>query len=136
MENPKKKKIPEALMLCASEEGKALRQLLDHIGDKWTILVIVTLSRSDNYRARFSELQRSISGISQRMLTNTLRHLERDGHIVREVFPEVPPRVEYELTKLGESLLVPMRALVNWLEKKQDKIIESRKKFDSKNEQK
>lgn len=133
METTKKKKTPEALMLCASDEGKALRQLLDHIADKWTILVIVTLSRSDNYRARFSELQRSLSGISQRMLTATLRHLERDGYIIREVFPEVPPRVEYELTKLGESLLVPMTGLVHWLEKKQDKITEARIKFDSKN---
>lgn len=123
----------EALLLCASEEGEAVRELLDHIGDKWTILVIVMLSRSANYRARFSELQKSISGISQRMLTTTLRHLERDGYIIREVFAEVPPRVEYELTNLGESLLTPMHALVNWLEESKAKITEARKKFDSKN---
>lgn len=131
--NTKKIRPLEALMLCANEEGKAVRQLLNHIGDKWTILVIVMLSRSANYRARFSELQKSISGISQRMLTTTLRHLERDGYITREVFPEVPPRVEYELTNLGESLLTPMHALVNWLEESKTKIAESRKKFDSKN---
>lgn len=134
MEISEKPRAMEALLLCRSNEGKAVRQLLDRISDKWSILVIVILSRSENYRCRFSEIQRNVSGISQRMLTTTLRHLERDGYIIREVFPEVPPRVEYELTELGISLLVPLHGLVNWLEVNQQEITESRNKFDSKNE--
>ncbi|WP_419806205.1 winged helix-turn-helix transcriptional regulator [Terriglobus sp.] len=90
-------------LTCRSEETEPLREFLARVGDKWSILLVVTLSRKPNHRARFSELQKSIDGISQRMLTTTLRQLERDGLLSREVFPEVPPRVEYELTRLGSA---------------------------------
>jgi DNA-binding HxlR family transcriptional regulator len=99
---------------CKSEEKRDLTELLTKIGDKWTILLIVTLSRSPEKNARFSELLKLIEGISQRMLTTTLRNLERDGFVTREVFPVVPPRVEYSLTTLGESLLRPLEHVVEW----------------------
>lgn len=81
--------------LIRGDGGRAIRGILDRIGDKWTLLVVATL---DGERLRFTELHQRIPGISQRMLTLTLRHLERDGLIARTVFAEVPPRVEYELT--------------------------------------
>ena len=93
---------PLALM-CKGEHAKAARELLTRVGDKWSILLVVMLARTPNNRARFSELQRLVDGISQRMLTTTLRNLERDGFVKREVFAEVPPRVEYELTNLGRE---------------------------------
>ena len=92
-----------------------IRPLLSRLGDKWSLLVITRLADVENNRLRFSGLQRAIDGISQRMLTNTLRNLERDGLVSREIFAEVPPRVEYELTDLGISFLVPARGLVEWV---------------------
>ena len=123
-------KGPVALT-CRSEETEPLREFLARIGDKWSVLLVVTLSRKPNHRARFSELQRSVDGISQRMLTTTLRQLERDGLLSREVFPEVPPRVEYELTELGLSLLEPMRTLVHWIGSNWETIKKVRARFDS-----
>ena len=120
---------PQALT-CRSEETEPLREFLARIGDKWSVLLIVTLSRKPHHRARFSELQKSLDGISQRMLTTTLRQLERDGLLLREVFPEVPPRVEYELTDLGLSLIEPMRNLVHWIGTNWDLIKEARSLFD------
>jgi DNA-binding HxlR family transcriptional regulator len=119
-----------AALTCRSEETEPLRDLLAKIGDKWSILLLVALSRKPSYRARFSELQRSIDGISQRMLTTTLRQLERDGLLSRHVFAEVPPRVEYQLTPLGLSLLEPMRTLVHWIGLNWDVIKETRIVFD------
>ena len=87
------------------------RRLLDRIGDRWTVLLITTLE--DGPR-RFSELLRTVDGISQKMLTQTLRSLEADGLVLRTVHPEIPPRVEYELTELGRSLLEPLGALISW----------------------
>ncbi len=87
------------------------RRLLDRIGDRWTVLVVGVLSEGD---ARFSELRRRIEGVSQKMLTQTLRGLERDGLIRRTVFPEVPVRVVYALTDAGCTLLEPLRALQEW----------------------
>ncbi len=87
------------------------RRLLDRIGDRWTVLLISALA--DGPR-RFSELLRTIDGISQKMLTQTLRSLEADGLVLRTVHPEIPPRVEYELTALGRSLLDPLGALIDW----------------------
>lgn len=101
--------------VCGGEEGAAVRELMTKIGDKWSILLVVSLSKCPKNRARFSYLEKTIPGISQRMLTLTLRHLERDGLIKREIFPQVPPRVEYELTALGRSLLEPMQAIINWV---------------------
>ena len=89
------------------------RQVLDRIGDKWTALIIGLLEEGP---LRFSELQRSIGGISQKMLTQTLRNLERDGLVERTLYPEVPPRVEYALTPLGETLCTPIAAIRHWAE--------------------
>jgi len=106
------------------------REMLDRVGDKWSLLVIAMLEQSPTQRARFSELKRAIPGISQRMLTATLRSLERDGLLTREVFPEVPPRVEYELTALGKRFMEPVRALVSWLQANWSTIRVARDAFD------
>jgi DNA-binding HxlR family transcriptional regulator len=87
------------------------RRILDRIGDRWTVLVIGVLGNGD---ARFSELGRRIQGISQKMLTQTLRGLERDGLVRRTVYPEVPVRVVYALTEAGRTLQEPLRALQRW----------------------
>ena len=87
------------------------REVLDRVGDKWSLLVIAMLEQRPTARARFSELKRSIPGISQRMLTATLRSLERDGLLSRHVYAEVPPRVEYALTPLGKQFMQPVRGL-------------------------
>lgn len=116
MKNSKiSKSVVKDKAVCKSEEKKDLRELLTKIGDKWSILLIVVLSRSPKKTARFSELLKSVDNISQRMLTTTLRNLERDGFITRKIYPEIPPRVEYSLTLLGESLLIPMECLVEWI---------------------
>lgn len=88
-----------------------VRDVLDRIGDRWTVLVLGELA---NGTRRFSELRRAVPDISQRMLSQTVRHLEADGLISRTVFPTVPPRVDYALTDLGRSLMVPLGALVAW----------------------
>ncbi len=93
------------------QAGCATRRILDRIGDRWTVLVIGVLGESD---ARFSELRRRVEGVSQKMLTQTLRGLERDGLVRRTVYPEVPVRVEYALTGEGRTLLEPLRALQEW----------------------
>jgi DNA-binding HxlR family transcriptional regulator len=87
------------------------RRILDRIGDRWTVLIVCALGEGD---ARFSELRRRIEGISQKMLTQTLRGLERDGLVLRTVYPEVPVRVEYALTEAGRTLLGPLGALQDW----------------------
>jgi DNA-binding HxlR family transcriptional regulator len=101
-----------------------VRNVLSRLGDKWSILVLTTLKV--NGRLRFSDIQRTIGDISQRMLTVTLRSLETDGIIVREVYAEVPPKVEYELTALGDELFVHIETLVGWAEKNIDTILTSR----------
>jgi len=120
---------PEGL-ICNQQDTKPLRQFLTRVGDKWSILVVVMLASAPGHRARFSQLQKMVEGISQRMLTTTLRQLERDGLLSREVFPEVPPRVEYELTDLGLSLLRPMRNLVLWIGNNWESIKKAREVFD------
>ena len=97
--------------MIRGDGGQAIRGVLDRIADKWTLLVVTTL---EDGRMRFGELQRHIPGISQRMLTLTLRHLERDGLVTRTAFAEVPPRVEYELTPMGRSLIRPALAIASW----------------------
>lgn len=92
-------------------DGCPSRKLLDRIGDRWTVLIVGTLA--DGPR-RFSDIRRSVAGISQKMLTQTLRGLEHDGLVTRTVYAEVPPRVEYELTPAGESLREPLKALEQW----------------------
>ncbi|HLS63380.1 MAG TPA: helix-turn-helix domain-containing protein [Ruania sp.] len=93
------------------EDSGFIREVLDRIGDKWTMLVVSTLGSGP---LRYSDVQASIPGISQRMLTQTLKHLERDGLITRTAYPEVPPRVEYELTELGGSLMAAVTEMARW----------------------
>lgn len=109
-------------------EGRAIRDILDRVGDKWSLLVIVTLQEG---RLRFGELQRHIPGVSQRMLTLTLRQLERDGLLSRTVHAEVPPRVEYDLTATGRTLIEPSRALANWAIEHYPAIERAREQYDA-----
>ncbi len=106
------------------------RQVLDRIGDKWTALVIGMLEEGPK---RFSELRRAIGGISQKMLTQTLRSLERDGLVNRTVYAEVPPRVEYELTPLGETLCTPIAAIRQWAEANIAEVAAAQAAYDSRN---
>ena len=115
------------------EEGRTecpLRDILDRVGDKWSVLVVILLRDG---KLRFSDLRRSIEGISQRMLTQTLRQLERDGLVDRTVYPEVPVRVEYELTALGRTLIAPLSALAGWAQTNREAILSSRAVYDHRN---
>lgn len=109
-------------------ECQSVSEILSRVGDKWTVLVVSLLG--DGPR-RFSELRRSVDGISQKMLTTTLRILERDGFCTRKVFPTVPPRVEYELTALGRDLLVPVKALGEWAIANRARVDTARRRFDA-----
>jgi DNA-binding HxlR family transcriptional regulator len=106
---------------------RAISDVLARIGDKWSVLVV---SRLGGGPVRFNELRRAIGGISQRMLTLTLRGLERDGLVTRTVFPTIPPRVDYALTALGRDLLTPVSALGEWATRNQLKIARARERFD------
>jgi DNA-binding HxlR family transcriptional regulator len=97
--------------VCSERCGS--RQVLDLIADKWAVIVIYVLAGGTR---RFGELQRTVGGVSQKMLTQTLRGLERDGLVERKVFPVIPPRVEYSLSQLGETLVEPLTALCRWAE--------------------
>lgn len=108
---------------------KLVSDTLARIGDKWTVLVVELLS--EGRPMRFNELRRTINGISQRMLTLTLRGLERDGLVTRTVFPTIPPRVDYELTKLGRTLQQPLVAIADWARTNRPVIDQARKKFDA-----
>ena len=101
----------EDVCLIRGDQGRAIRALLDRIADKWALLIIATLHTQ---RLRFTELQQRIPGISQRMLTLTLRKLERDGLVIRTAHAEVPPRVEYEPSELAATLIPHAVALANW----------------------
>lgn len=107
----------------------AVREVLNRIGDKWSVLIVSLLGEGPR---RFSELRRSIEGISQRMLTLTLRGLERDGLVARTMHATLPPRVDYALTPLGTTLLVPVQALAGWANEHRGEIQEARKRFDRK----
>jgi DNA-binding HxlR family transcriptional regulator len=102
--------------------------VLARVGDKWTVLVVWSLGDGPK---RFNELRKALGSISQRMLTLTLRALERDGLVTRTVFPTIPPRVNYELTKLGRSLLVPVSELGLWARKNRSTIQNARRRYDS-----
>ena len=106
----------------------AVHHILARVGDKWTVLVVNYLG---NRSMRFNELKRAINGISQKMLTSTLRSLERDGFVTRTVYPTIPPRVDYELTDLGRDLLVPVRGLGDWAIANELHVMEARKRFDA-----
>ncbi len=113
-----------------TDECQSVSELLARVGDKWTVLVVGVLGGGPQ---RFSELQRAIDGISQKMLTTTLRILERDGFCTRTVFPTIPPRVEYELTDLGRDLLVPVKALGDWAVANRERVDAARRRFDARN---
>jgi DNA-binding HxlR family transcriptional regulator len=114
--------------LHVPEDCRAVSEVLSRVGDKWTILVVGELG---NGRKRFNEIRRALGSISQRMLTLTLRGLERDGLVTRTVFPTVPPRVDYELTKLGRSLLEPVSGIGLWARQNRAAIAEARQRFDA-----
>jgi DNA-binding HxlR family transcriptional regulator len=101
---------------------------LNRVGDKWSVQIVALLGEGP---MRFSELRRSIEGISQRMLTLTLRGLERDGLVSRTVFPEIPPRVDYALTRLGKTLHEPISARADWAEQNRTSIQSAREQFDA-----
>jgi DNA-binding HxlR family transcriptional regulator len=117
-------RLPEDIPDCP------VRSILDRVGDKWTTLVISNLAVGGPLR--FSELKRQMGGISQRMLTETLRGLERDGVLFRTVYPTIPPKVEYTLTELGLSLVSPIQALVGWALDHRSEIVTARSRFDEK----
>ena len=114
--------------LHVPEDCRAVSEVLDRVGDKWSVLVVAMLGDGPK---RFNELRRAIASISQRMLTLTLRGLERDGLVTRTVFPTIPPRVDYELTELGRSLLAPVNALGTWARQNRQKIQQARIQFDA-----
>ena len=114
--------------LHVPEDCRALGEILARVGDKWTVLVVGVLGDGPK---RFSEIRRALGSISQRMLTLTLRGLERDGLVTRTVFPTIPPRVDYELTRLGRSLLKPVNGLGLWARQNRAAIADARRRFDA-----
>jgi DNA-binding HxlR family transcriptional regulator len=129
---PEHIKVPTPPPL-SHEDGdcRAVASVLARVGDKWSVFVIMMLGDGPK---RFNELKRMIGGISQRMLTLTLRGLERDGLITRTVFPTIPPRVDYELTELGCGLSKPVQALGQWVFEHKLEIESARTKFDGRND--
>ncbi|HMH61844.1 MAG TPA: helix-turn-helix domain-containing protein, partial [Bradyrhizobium sp.] len=113
------------------QDCRAISSVLALVGDKWTVLIVVRLGDGPK---RFNEIKRMVGGISQRMLTLTLRGLERDGLVTRTVFPTMPPRVDYELTDLGRGLWQPVEALGKWAADHQPEIEDARARFDRRNE--
>lgn len=113
----------------ASQDCRAISSVLARVGDKWTVLIVVLLGDGP---MRFNEIRRMVGGISQRMLTFTLRGLERDGLVTRTVFPTTPQRVDYELTKLGSTLWKAVDPLSSWARAHASQILASREKFDGK----
>lgn len=110
------------------DENCDSRQVLELIADKWTAIIIYRLAQGTK---RYSEIQREISGISQKMLTQTLRGLERDGIVERKVYPVVPPKVEYSLTPLGETLIEPLCKLCEWAETHVSEVEAARTHYDN-----
>ncbi|HEX6197433.1 MAG TPA: helix-turn-helix domain-containing protein [Jiangellaceae bacterium] len=126
--------VPTAASVPITEQHDCpIREVLDRIGDKWSVLVVVLLGTRTH---RFNELHRAIEGISQRMLTVTLRGLQRDGLVSRTVHPSVPPKVEYALTELGRTLLGPLSAVADWAIQHRDDIREARARYDTRDEDK
>ena len=113
----------------ASEDCRALSSILARVGDKWTVLIVVLLGDGPK---RFNEIKRMVGGISQRMLTFTLRGLERDGLLTRTVYPTTPQRVDYELTRLGSTLWEAVEPLSTWARAHVGEILTSRQRFDGK----
>ncbi len=107
---------------------RVANDVISLVGDKWSVQVVRTLGGG---MLRFSQIKRAVDGISQKMLTTTLRGLERDGYLTRTVYPTVPPRVDYELTRLGTELLEPLSALGNWALANHDRVLEARRAYDN-----
>lgn len=107
-----------------------IRDIIARLSDKWSLLVIITLHREGTIR--FNKIQKELDDISQRMLTVTLRSLEADGLVARKAYAEIPPRVEYQLTELGKSLLPPLQGLVDWALENKNIIIENQKIAETK----
>jgi DNA-binding HxlR family transcriptional regulator len=134
---PEHKKVPvskgPALPPSPHADGdcRAVASVLARVGDKWSVFVIMLLGEGPR---RFNEIKRTVGGISQRMLTLTLRGLERDGLVTRTVFPTIPPRVDYELTDLGRGLSKPVEALGKWAFEHLPEIERARAQFDGRNE--
>jgi DNA-binding HxlR family transcriptional regulator len=118
-------KLPDS----SAQDCRVLSSILARVGDKWSVLIVYLLG--DGPR-RFSEIKRNVGGISQRMLTLTLRGLERDGLVTRTVYPTIPPRVDYELTELGATLWSAVEPLASWAQSHVTEIIASRETFDEK----
>ena len=119
---------PPQRKLNREDEGcKAVHETLDRIGDKWTVMVVGVL---DDGPMRYNEIQRAVDGISQRMLTLTLKELERDGIVTRTMYPTIPPRVDYTLTPLGKKLMEPLRALYAWAVKHRPAMLAARERFE------
>ena len=113
-------------------ESCPFRDVLDRIGDKWSFLVLAVL---EDEAKRFNEIKRLIGDISQRVLTKTLRELERDGYVSRTVYPESPPKVVYELTELGESMLNPLKIFVAWAVDSHQQVKKARQQYDNRKDQ-
>ena len=118
-----------------TENGPSLKpcaphSVIERMGDKWTIMVMSLLAVSPNHRLRFSDIKARLQGISQRMLTVTLRNLERDGLVCRHFFAEVPPRVEYDLTSMGASMLPALQEFTGWIRMHWPKIEAARVAYD------
>ena len=128
MENPQEGTSVTPGNLHVPEECRGISEVLALVGDKWSVLVVSTLGGGS---MRFNEIRRALGSISQRMLTLTLRGLERDGLVKRTVFPTIPPRVDYELTPLGCSLLTPVTELSTWARANRGAIEKARQRFDS-----
>jgi DNA-binding HxlR family transcriptional regulator len=109
---------------------RPVREVLNLVGDKWSILIVTILSEGVK---RFSEVQHSIEGISQRMLTRTLRQLERNGLVTRDVQPTVPPSVYYALTPLGQTVMEPVKAMADWARQNYPQILDAQQEYDSRN---
>ena len=120
--------VTDLTAVGAGPNACQLRDVLDRVGDKWSVLVMAMLGEGPR---RYSELRRAIDGISQRMLTLTLRSLERDGLVTRTVTPSTPPRVDYALTAVGQTLSVEVSALMRWADSHREYIADSRTTFDS-----
>lgn len=119
--------MPAPASRHSPESCRNVSEVLARVGDKWSVLIVMTLGDGPK---RFNELKRSIGGVSQRMLTLTLRGLERDGLVTRTMFPTIPPRVDYALTDLGRSLAEPVKALGAWALDNRSAIAEARRRFD------
>jgi DNA-binding HxlR family transcriptional regulator len=129
---PEHTKVPVLPPYAHLESGcRGVASVLARVGDKWSVLVIMLLG---NGPQRFNEIKRMVGGISQRMLTLTLRGLERDGLVTRTVFPTIPPRVDYELTDLGRGLWKPVEALGTWAAEHLTEIEDARARFNRRNE--